>query len=144
MSFLQFFGRLHPLVLHFTIALLLLAAAVEAVRCFRPDPHFARLTVTLLALGGFGALMAAGTGWVFARETHVEPLLRGTLLWHRWLGVSTAFLAVFAWIVARRWADDDRSSLLWISRLTIWATAALLVIAAHLGARLVWGADFFS
>ena len=39
MNAVQLFGRLHPLVLHFPVALLLLAAAVEAVRCFRPDPR---------------------------------------------------------------------------------------------------------
>ncbi|SRR5258708_4535212 len=144
MNAVQLFGRLHPLVLHFPITLLLLAAAVEAVRCFRIDPRLARLTVLLLALGAVGALAAAGTGWIFARELHPEPELRTTLLWHRWLGVSTAVLAVLAWLAAHRWADDARPGFRWIPRLITWFTAALLAIAAHLGALLVWGADYFS
>jgi uncharacterized membrane protein len=140
----QLFGRLHPLVLHFPIALLLLAAAVEAVRCFRVDPRLARLTVLLLALGAVGALAAAGTGWVFARESHPEPALRATLVWHRWLGVGTAGLALPAWLAACRWADDTRPGFRWIPRIVTWLTAGLLAIAAHLGALLVWGADYFS
>jgi uncharacterized membrane protein len=144
MNTLQLFGRLHPLVLHFPIALLLLAAAVEVVRCFRPDPRLARLTVLLLALGAVGALAAAGTGWIFVHESHPEPELRATLVWHRWLGVSTAVLALLAWLAAQRWADDARPGFRWIPRLITWLTAALLVIAAHLGALLVWGADYFS
>lgn len=140
----QLFGRLHPLVLHFPIALLLLAAAVEGVRCFRADPRLGRLSVLLLALGALGAVAAAGTGWVFAHESHPEPQLRATLLWHRWLGVGTAILSAVAWLTADRWADDARLSYRLIPRLITWLTAALLVIAAHLGALLVWGADYFS
>ena len=144
MTAYQFFGRLHPLVLHFPIALLLLAAAVETVRCFRIDPRLSRLSVFLLALGAMGALAAAGTGWIFAHESHPEPALRATLLWHRRLGVSTAVLAGFAWLAAHRWADDARTGFRWIPRLITWLTAALLTIAAHLGALLVWGTDYFS
>ena len=144
MNAVQFFGRLHPLVLHFPIALLLLAAAVEVVRCLRTDPRLARLTVLLLALGAVGALAAAGTGWIFAHESHPEPALRATLVWHRWLGVVTAVLAVVAWLVAHRWAEDPRPGFRWIPRSISWLTAVLLAIAAHLGALIVWGADYFS
>ena len=144
MNAAQFFGRLHPLVLHFPIALLLLAAAVEVVRCFRMDPRLARLTVLLLALGAVGALAAAGTGWVFAHESHPEPALRATLLWHRWLGVGTAALAMLAWAAAARWADDARPGFRWIARFTTWITATILIITAHLGALVVWGADYFT
>lgn len=144
MNAVQLFGRLHPLVLHFPVALLLLAAAVEVVRCFRTDPRLGRLTVFLLALGAMGALLAAGTGWIFARESNPEPELQATLLWHRWLGVGTAVLAMFSWLAARQWADDARAGFRWLSRLLLWITAVILIIAAHLGALLVWGADYFS
>ncbi|MFZ5494297.1 MAG: DUF2231 domain-containing protein [Verrucomicrobiota bacterium] len=140
----QLFGRLHPLVLHFPIALLLLAAAVEVLRCFRPDPRLGHLVVFLLAVAAAGALLTAATGWVFAHESHPEPELRATLLWHRWLGVGTAALALLAWLAARRWAADPRPCFRRISRGVTWLTAALLVVTAHLGALLVWGADYFS
>lgn len=144
MNAVQLFGRLHPLVLHFPIALLLLAAAVEVVRCVRTDPRLARLTVLLLALGAVGALAATGTGWIFAHESHPEPALRATLVWHRWLGVATAVLAVVAWLAAQRWAEDPRPGFRWIPRSITWLTAVLLTITAHLGALIVWGADYFS
>ena len=144
MNAAQLFGRLHPMVLHFPVALLLTAAGVEGVRCFRADSRLSRLTIILLALGAIGAVAAAGTGWVFAHESRPEPELRATLLWHRWLGLGTAVLALIAWLTAYRWADDPRASYRWIPRLVTWLTAGLLVIAAHLGALLVWGADYFS
>lgn len=144
MTTFQLFGRLHPLVVHFPIALIVLAAAVEAARCFRPDPSLARLTVLLLALGAIGALAAAGTGWIFAYESRPEPALRATLEWHRWLGIATAALSIVAWAAARRWANDSRPALRWLRRCTVWLTAVLLIVAAHLGALIVWGADYFS
>ena len=144
MNTLQLFGRLHPLVLHFPIALLVLVAAVELVRCFRNDPSLVRLTLLLLAVGASGAVLAAATGWVFARENHPEPALRATLQWHRWLGLSTALLSVISWAAAYRWADNSRLGCRWIPRLIIWLTTGMLVVAAHLGALLVWGSDYFS
>lgn len=144
MNSLQLFGRLHPLVLHFPIALLLQAAAVEVLRCFRDDPRLGRLTVVMLAVGAAGAVMAAGTGWVFAHESHPEPALRATLQWHRWLGIATAGLAALAWGFARKWADSTQPACRWTSRAVVWLMAIVLTIAAHLGALLVWGADYFS
>jgi uncharacterized membrane protein len=144
MNVLQFLGRLHPLVLHFPVALLVLASAVEVVRCFRHDSRLGHLTVFLLAVGAAGAFAAAGSGWVFARESHPEPALRATLLWHRWLGLGTAALAVLAWFAARRWTNDTRPGYRWISRLATWLATGVLAITAHLGALLVWGADYFS
>ena len=61
MNAAQLFGRLHPMVPHFPIALLP-PAAVEGVRCFRADSRFGRLTL-LLAPGAIRAVAAAGTGW---------------------------------------------------------------------------------
>lgn len=144
MTTLQLFGRLHPLVLHFPIALLLLAAVVEFARCFRPDPRLGRLTVLLLALGALGAAAAAGTGWVFAFESRPEKALRATLEWHRWLGLATAVLAALAWFAAHRWVDDARPRFRYVPRLLTWLTAAVLTVAAHLGALIVWGADYFT
>lgn len=144
MTAYQFLGRLHPLVLHFPITLLLLAAASELGRLFHDDVRLGRLTVCLLALGAVGAVAAATTGWIFAHEVHPEPALRAILQTHRWLGIATAILSLLAWAAAHRWSSATRPALRWIPRLVIWTTAALLVVTAHRGALLVWGADFFS
>jgi uncharacterized membrane protein len=144
MTAYQLFGRLHPLVLHFPVALLLIAAALEFVRAFRDDARLGRLTVFLLALGAVGAVVAAATGWVFAHESHPQPSLRVLLTWHRWLGVATAALAVLAWAAAHRWADDSRRGARWLGRAVVWLAAGLLIATAHFGALLVWGTDYFS
>lgn len=137
------FGRLHPLVLHFPIALLLLAAALEVVRLKWDRPGLCRTITLLMALGAAGALVATATGWVFAVESHPRPSLRWMLQWHRWLGVVTTVLAcVAAWLTSRL-AEAPTSGARWLRRATIWLTGLVLIVAAHLGALMVWGEDYF-
>jgi uncharacterized membrane protein len=142
-AFETLFGRLHPLVIHFPIALILLAAALEVVRLKWDRPSLAQLVTFLLIVGAAGAALASITGWIFAVESHPRPSLAWMLSWHRWLGVATTVLAGLAAWVSRRLANAPSSGARWCLRLSVWLTAALLVVTAHLGALMVWGEDYF-
>jgi uncharacterized membrane protein len=137
------FGRLHPLVLHFPIALLLLAAALEVVRLKWDRPGLGRTVALLMVIGAAGALAATATGWVFAVESHPRPALRWMLQWHRWLGVGTTVLASAAAWLALRHAEAPNPGAQWLRRGSIWLTNLILIVAAHLGALMVWGEDYF-
>ncbi len=144
MDFSLFFGRLHPLVLHFPIALILLAAGIEVLRLKWEHPQFAKLVPFLLIVGAVGALAASGTGWVFAHESHPRPSLRWMLQWHRWLGIAATVLAAAAAWVASRYATAETSRGRWLRRSAVWLTTIILSAAAHLGALMVWGEDYFN
>ncbi len=137
------FGRLHPLVVHFPIALILLAAAAEGVRAKWDRPQLAKLVTFLLIVGAAGSALASITGWVFAFESHPRPSLAWMLSWHRWLGIATAVLGGFSAWIAWKLADTPSTGARWCRRLLIWLTAALLVFTAHFGALMVWGEDYF-
>jgi uncharacterized membrane protein len=141
---LTLFGRLHPLVLHFPIALIVLAAVVEAARLKWDRPALGQLVAFLLVVGALGAVTATATGWIFARESYPRPSLRWALQWHRWLGVATAVIAGTAAWVAWRFADSASVRGRWLRRGLVWLAALLLTGTGHLGAILVWGEDFFS
>ena len=144
MNFAQLFGRLHPLVLHFPIALIMLAAVVEAARLKWDRPALAQLVPFLLATGALGALVASATGWVFAHDYFPPPSDGWMLNWHRWLGISTTVLAgISAWISSQR-AYALRTRDRWLRRSAVWLTAIILTVTAHLGALMVWGADYFN
>ena len=141
---IDYAGRLHPLVIHFPIALLLVGAAGEAVRLWLDQESVGRFVQTTILLGAIGVLIAASTGWLFAYQVHPAAELKPLLLWHRWLGVAAISLAGLAAWAADRWAVTANPRQRWLRRGLVWAAAALGAATAHLGALLVWGTDFFS
>ncbi|HMP89697.1 MAG TPA: hypothetical protein PJ991_05825 [Kiritimatiellia bacterium] len=143
MNFDVLFGRLHPVVIHFPIALIVVAAVVEAIRLKWDHPAFPYLVTFLLATGAMFALLASTTGWVFAREYYPPPSDAWMLTWHRWLGITTTLLAGVAAVISRSLADSQRIQIRWLRRSVIWLAAIVLIATAHLGALMVWGADYF-
>jgi uncharacterized membrane protein len=132
-------GRLHPLLVHFPIALVLCATAAELAAVATRRPVWQAVAFIQTRAGALCAAGAAAAGWLLARapETDVST----TLEWHGWLGLaatSAAIIAATATIGAERSEARRR-----VYRVALFASAATIGIAAHLGAMLVWGAHFF-
>jgi uncharacterized membrane protein len=131
-------GRFHPLLVHFPIALILIAAIAELVAVTTRFPEWHTVAVANVRAGAAFAVVAAGAGWLLATSRIVEASLG--LEWHRWLGVMAALATVVAAVTTR---DIDRpSGPLWLYRIALFSAAALVAVAGHFGAVLVWGADF--
>lgn len=127
------FGRLHMVLVHFPVALLLAAAALACWPRRRQDHEAA--SGWCLVLGLAGALSAAGTGWVLGE---LEPPGRAhadTFWWHRAAGLLTAGAALLAWLARRRPA---------LGRAALLAAAALAGATGHLGGELVHGAGYLT
>jgi uncharacterized membrane protein len=132
-------GRLHPLIVHFPIALVMVAAAAEGVAAATRDWRWRAVAVVNLRAGAAFAVAAAVAGWRLASAPGVEatPLLE----WHRWLGALAALAAAGAAMAtwrSDRWSSRD----LWIYRFALFAAATCVAVTGHLGGLLVWGADF--
>ena len=136
MSFFErlfdWFGRLHPMVVHFPIAYFP-AALITAIAGKR-RPSFATPVQFLVVTGGIFAPIAAGAGWLGGMGSDPDPILT----YHRWLGVAIglagAGLAIWAW--RRPWEDRGAGMILALSIMTI-AIAA----QGFLGAGLTHGMD---
>ena len=97
-AWLMFMGRLHPVVVHFPIALLLTAAGVEtmlligrALRRQNPDTKMelpGQAVRICLALGVLSGLVACVSGWTLASVEPPPTSLSQTVSIHRWLAVS--------------------------------------------------------
>jgi uncharacterized membrane protein len=131
-------GRLHPLLVHFPIALILLAAAAETVAAVRDATLWHVVAIASLRVGAVSAVVAASAGWLMARMPGVDP--SATLEWHRWLGTMTAAIAVMAVCVTT--ADERSTATRWIDWFALLAAAVCVAATGHLGGMLVWGADF--
>ncbi len=132
-------GRLHPLILHFPIALILVAAAAELVAMLAHYGPWRVVAVANVRAGAACAAAAAITGWLLAAGSIVDDVR--TLEWHRWIGTAAAVAAIGA-ALASTALDRKSPKVRWLYRIALFWAAALVAITGHLGARLVWGADF--
>jgi uncharacterized membrane protein len=129
---LDWFGRLHPMVVHFPIAFF--PAALITAIAGRRRPSFATPVQFLVVAGGIFAPVAAGFGWFAGISSDPEPILS----YHRWLGVAIgvagAGLGVWAW--RRPWEDRGSGMILALTIMTI-----AIAVQGFLGAGLTHGMD---
>lgn len=131
-------GRLHPLIVHFPIALVIIAALAESGASLTRDWRWRLVAYANLRAAALFAIAAAFAGWRLA----VAPGGSTAVVeWHRWLGVGAAATTVAAALATV--GDDGRSLVAgWTYRAALMSAAVLVIVTAHLGGVLVWGADF--
>ena len=87
-------GRVHPLLVHFPIALVLIAAVAELVFLTTQFPKWHMVGVANIRAGAVFAVASASAGWLLASSRIVEA--SPALELHRWLGLAGAVAAVAA------------------------------------------------
>jgi uncharacterized membrane protein len=134
---LQSFGRMHPMMLHFPIVIIMLAMVLEFFR-FRPEyineALYQSFTTNLLLLG---ALSAAVTVIMGLFLSHEGGYTGSVLQWHKWTGVSIVFLtSILYWSRNLAWYNIP------VAKGGAVATALCLVFAGHFGATITHGDNF--
>jgi uncharacterized membrane protein len=129
-------GRLHVVLIHFPIALALVAAGAELGDVFSADERWRMVASVNTRLAAAFAVVAAVLGWELAAGS-AGPLLD----WHRWIGTGAAVMTVVSAMLVPRNALHERR---WPYRVSLLAAALLIGVTAHLGGLLVWGTDFFN
>src|SRR5882672_1794789 len=138
---LETLGRLHILVVHFPIALLLVGGALELWNRRNFAPQRAALARLCIALGAASALVAAVLGWIHADHARLGSSVADTLALHRWSGIATALVALAAVMLGRGERADGKPRPLHLASVVL---AMVLVSATgHFGGELVYGEGFF-
>src|SRR3569833_1266217 len=134
---LQPVGRMHTLILHYPIVMLILAMLMEFFR-YRPNFSGEKLyqdfATLLLLLGALFSAITANMGLFLAREPGYDG---SDVEWHKWFGVSIVFISSFIY-----WARSKSWYSLSIAKSGSIATVAFLFIAGHYGASVTHGDDF--
>lgn len=135
-------GRLHPLVVHFPIALLTVAFLAEVLSLVRLGKH--RGTVRFcLWVGVLGAFAASWLGWALG-DLQPRSGSSGQLMErHRWYAVGTLGVAVLALIAAELRARRKNAGLLGsLAPLLLLLGSLLVSWTGHLGGKLSYGVDW--
>jgi uncharacterized membrane protein len=133
-------GRIHPLVIHFPIALVLIAALAELIATITGRLYWRTVGVANVRVGAAFGVIAATAGWFLPRVLGLDS--SALLEWHRWLGTLAASLIVVAALVSAG-AERRSPTGFQLYRLTLYSAAALVAVTGHLGGLLVWGPGFF-
>jgi uncharacterized membrane protein len=131
-AWLALFGRTHVIIIHFPIALLLMAALGEAWTRLRGQP--AGWTTATLLCGAIGAAASMTLGWLLVLYSGYDAST--TLTLHQYLGTATAILAIAA--AALHWKFARQKPRWWTTSLIL-VTAAMVTLTGHLGGTLVHG-----
>jgi len=137
--------RWHVALIHFPIALLIVAAVIELFSAVRPRSARPLLVVSflLVCIAAVVAILATWLGWQLAAHTK-HPGAEDVVEWHRRGGVVTSILAGLAVICGgvclRRAAGRG---IRWLYRLLLVLAAAAVIITAHWGGTLIYGDDYF-
>ncbi len=137
---IEWIGLLHPMVVHFPIALLLAAALAEGLVIAGWAPGLAPGVRFCLWTGALGAVVAASLGWADAILLAGQSMgfMHSLLTWHRWLGTSTALGAVLTLVAYEVSGRRNGRGRFWY-RLGLVLCVLLIAVTGHLGASLVYG-----
>lgn len=138
---LHFIARLHVTIVHFPIALIIVAGLLTWIG--RPGSPRRLAAAWCLGLGALGAALAATTGWMLADFEPIERSARTTLLLHRWLGVGVAALSLLA-LAASALTRGEKGRAETVHTGALFLAVVGVAIGGHLGGTLVHGSGYLT
>jgi uncharacterized membrane protein len=136
-QWLQPVGRMHPLLLHFPIVILMMGILFEFFRfrsAFREEVLYQNFTTALLLLGSLLAAITAIMGLFLSKEAGYSG---NVLQWHKWTGVSLVWLSsAIYWCRNLSWYKTP------IAKTAAITAFICLVFAGHYGADITHGENF--
>lgn len=127
--------EVHPAIVHFPIAFLLAAVAVDLWSVRRPREVLVRSAAGLYVAGVLSGILAAVAGvaaWLTAPH---DASVHTAMIWHPVFAASS--LALFTLVARWRWKGRTRPPAP-LERAAAVAAAGLLLVAASLGGHLVF------
>ncbi|EPR66680.1 c-type cytochrome domain-containing protein [Cyclobacterium qasimii] len=134
-DWLHVFGRLHPLLLHFPIVIILFAISLVAIPELlkkKEDSH--TYGTDLLLIGALTAGFTVIAGLLLSHET---GYVKEALFWHKWTG-----LGVFWGSSLLYYFIDSQKHL--VIKIAASFLALIVILSGHLGASITHGENFIT
>jgi uncharacterized membrane protein/mono/diheme cytochrome c family protein len=135
-SWLQVFGRMHPLVVHFPIVLVLVyfAFLFFIPGTVRNEKWYVSMMDVLLVFSAVSAVFSALMGLFLSREAGYDP---DSLALHKWTGVVTSFGLFFLF------AFKNRLNKIPVANYILaFVISTIVVLAGHFGGNITHGENF--
>ena len=137
----EILGRLHPIITHFPIALLIFAGFLELLT-LKNFQHPMRQAIRLMVIfGAVAAILSAAFGWLLAEN---EGISGSTLDLHKQIGIATAALSVLLLFFLRKSESNSTEANIKGYRSLLFIAGLGVGLAGHFGGSLVHGEDFLT
>lgn len=129
-----FLGRLHPMIVHFPIGLLIIAFVLEIIAWKKRSAKYQPSIKILVAASALSSILSAAFGLMLANSGDYSGDL---LSYHQWTGIATTILALLTWLAYTKFPASMQKLLLGI-------TVIAVILVGHFGASLTHGENFLT
>ena len=133
-AWLQVAGRMHPLLLHFPVVLIVIYLFLLFILPVTPGNNNELIRQRLLLLAAFTAVVTAIMGLFLSREEGYDA---AALRWHKWSGVLVSFF-VCGWYYLHHKTGNKKT----VSVIVALIGVGLVTYTGHEGASLTHGEGF--
>jgi uncharacterized membrane protein len=135
-------GHLHPVLVHFPIASLLLALLFEWIALARRGPAYGPATRGLVICGVAAGVLTAISGFQLEEEFEFEDEQAVLIERHETAGIVAISAALLSMILGEthRRSPSRRRKIAYLALLHV--AAGSVALGASFGGELVWGADW--
>src|SRR5580658_7810727 len=132
---LTLIGRLHPLLVHLPIGILLLAIFLETLSARASYAGLKPAADLSLLIGACSAVLSCCTGWLLSQTGDYDA---GLVVVHQWLAISLTVVSIGLYFVLRR------RSMGWRGGALMTVVLLLLILTGHWGGSLTHGPGYLT
>lgn len=135
LSFTEFIGHFHPVLVHLPIGILLIALLLQWLSTKEKYQSIKPATAVVLLIGSITALISCLTGYFLSISDDYDT---ATVNWHMWMAIVLTFASFILF------AKEKNPNFAINKKLLSIAVLVLVFVTGHLGGTLTHGSDYFT
>ncbi|NGX58772.1 MAG: hypothetical protein K940chlam3_01680 [Chlamydiae bacterium] len=137
-KFIRWIGNFHPISIHFPIALIVMTGLAELLYLKFPYPIYSNASRFMIIAAAVTAIPTALLGLAYGYEANYSGVLSELFWWHRFCGISTAFLAALTAILKELLLRKKINDVIYYYTALV-ITIAFVTTTGYLGGEMTFG-----